>query len=408
MLATSPTESPRLHSSPSSTSIRYRRPSNPSSYSPHQNASSSPRIGSLRRSQNSSPSRASTRVRTRDASTQYSPQEQEPQRAAEDAKGKGPSITSDGSINDSAMSGQQNAPGVARRPPDITVPESPITKRTSGDASLSLNDSTLDKNPPKRAKAEFPSDKVLPARYELCDTKDLVVMLSTMIADLVRINDPNQLNNSRLTRFHSRVAPGISAQDYLQRLATHLVLEPVILLTMCFYMDRLCSYYSEFTVNSLTCHRFLITAATVATKGLSDAFWNNSTYARVGGVKLSELALLELEFLYRVDWRIIPDNATLTEYYQGLITRTAGYSLAPTPPEIRTSSVKSYSTGGSTQVSDDSPVFPSDDTAESVSGNSDAGTMQAPQGNSAMDAVEGSNTSIDSTAPAERKAPIHQ
>lgn len=71
-------------------------------------------------------------------------------------------------------------------------------------------------------------------------------------------------------------------------------------------------------------------------------------------MKLSELALLELEFLYRVDWRIIPDNATLVAYYHGLITRTAGYSLEPSS---RPASIKSNETS-STQVSDSSLVFP--------------------------------------------------
>jgi hypothetical protein len=74
---------------------------------------------------------------------------------------------------------------------------------------------------------------------------------------------------------------------------------------MVYYMDRLCSLYPAFTITTLTVHRFLITAATVAAKGLSDSFWNNTTYARVGGIKLAELGLLELVFLYRVDWRIV-------------------------------------------------------------------------------------------------------
>lgn len=74
-------------------------------------------------------------------------------------------------------------------------------------------------------------------------------------------------------------------------------------------------------------HRFLITAATVAAKGLSDSFWNNSTYARVGGIKLAELGLLELEFLYRLDWRIVPNPEVLVDYYRGLIARTEDYTL---------------------------------------------------------------------------------
>ena len=90
---------------------------------------------------------------------------------------------------------------------------------------------------------------------------------------------------------------------------------------MVYYIDRLCALYPEFTINTLTVHRFLITAATVAAKGLSDSFWNNTTYARVGGVKVAELKLLELEFLYRVDWKIVPDPDVLVAYYQGLVER---------------------------------------------------------------------------------------
>lgn len=85
--------------------------------------------------------------------------------------------------------------------------------------------------------------------------------------------------------------------------------------------------YQQFTINTLTVHRFLITAATVAAKGLSDAFWNNATYARVGGVRLAELKLLELEFLHRVDWKIVPNPEVLVAYYCGLVERTPGYVL---------------------------------------------------------------------------------
>jgi hypothetical protein len=96
---------------------------------------------------------------------------------------------------------------------------------------------------------------------------------------------------------------------------------------MVYYIDRLCALYPDFTINTLTVHRFLITAATVAAKGLSDAFWNNSTYARVGGVKLAELKLLELEFLHRVDWKIVPNPEVLVAYYAGLVERCPRYTL---------------------------------------------------------------------------------
>lgn len=155
----------------------------------------------------------------------------------------------------------------------------------------------------------------------------MVELIAHMLAELIATNDAIRMSNGGLTRFHSRTAPGISVRDYLHRLAKHATLTPPLLLSMVYYIDRLCALYQEFTINTLTVHRFLITAATVAAKGLSDSFWNNTTYARVGGVRVAELKLLELEFLYRVDWRIVPNPEILVAYYRGLVERTPGYVL---------------------------------------------------------------------------------
>ena len=96
---------------------------------------------------------------------------------------------------------------------------------------------------------------------------------------------------------------------------------------MVYYIDRLCALYPAFTISSLTVHRFLITAAAVAAKGLGDSFWTNSTYARVGGVSIKELALLELELLKRLEWRIVPKPEVLVDYYKSLIDRSSEYIL---------------------------------------------------------------------------------
>lgn len=140
--------------------------------------------------------------------------------------------------------------------------------------------------------------------------------------------------------------------DYLHRLAKHATLSPPLLLSMVYYIDRLCVSYPDFTINTLTVHRFLITAATVAAKGLSDSFWNNSTYARVGGVRVAELKLLELEFLYRVDWKIVPNPEVLVAYYRGLVERCAGYVLEEE---------SSGEEGSSEEIDDDEDVMTTSD-----------------------------------------------
>ncbi|KAF4208000.1 hypothetical protein CNMCM8980_004344 [Aspergillus fumigatiaffinis] len=197
------------------------------------------------------------------------------------------------------------------------------------DASLAgrSGDLDLERSQSKRLRPSKPDVKYLPENYDQADPRDLVVLISSMLMELIRFNDKIPLNNGRLTRFHSRSPPRISVQDYLQRLTTHATLSPPILLSMVYYIDRLCALYPAFTVSSLTIHRFLITSATVASKGLSDSFWTNKTYARVGGISMAELALLELEFLFRVEWRIVPQPEVLVDYYQSLAERCDGYEI---------------------------------------------------------------------------------
>lgn len=60
-----------------------------------------------------------------------------------------------------------------------------------------------------------------------------------------------------------------------------------------------------FTLSSLTCHRFIIASITVCSKGLCDSFCTNALYARVGGIPVPELNILEREFLHAIDWRLM-------------------------------------------------------------------------------------------------------
>ena len=215
------------------------------------------------------------------------------------------------------------AAAVAQIPPPSQPSPQPQQKPTT----QPVTDPSLSPSSSKRPRPLDPAEKTVSANYSDCPTTDLVPIIADMLSELIRHND-TPLTDTGLTRFHSRAPPGISVRDYLQRLAHHATLSPPILLCMVYYIDRLCALWPKFTINSLTVHRYLIASATVASKGLSDSFWTNSTYARVGGVSLKELALLELEFLWRIEWRIVPKPEVLVDYYRSLVERCEGYRIA--------------------------------------------------------------------------------
>ena len=164
---------------------------------------------------------------------------------------------------------------------------------------------------------------VLPTDFSKCPRTDLIALIARMLVFLIHINEKNKKSNdkdqsheAKLTRFHSSVPPPISVYNYLLRLAKYSSIEQCVFLTTLYYIDLLSSVYKDFTLDSLTVHRFLLTSTTVASKGLCDAFCTNAHYAKVGGVQCSELNILEREFLRRINYRVLPrdDNITLCKY----------------------------------------------------------------------------------------------
>jgi len=156
----------------------------------------------------------------------------------------------------------------------------------------------------------MPKIKTLSPNFVHCSRDDLIILIARMLNSLISINDnfnnDSNLSSANLTRFHSRTPPAISIYSYLARLARYSSLENAVLLTAVYYIDLLSTVYNSFTLNSLTVHRFLLTATTVGSKGLCDSFCTNSHYAKVGGIQVNELDILEREFLIKVNYRILP------------------------------------------------------------------------------------------------------
>lgn len=105
---------------------------------------------------------------------------------------------------------QLQEPPQPAAPAHHALPHSPPASRDSMPAGVesSLPGAStvlrVPASPAKRARAEEPSLKVMPVRYELCDVKDLGVLISDMLMELVRLNDGYPLRDGTLTRFHSR------------------------------------------------------------------------------------------------------------------------------------------------------------------------------------------------------------
>lgn len=204
------------------------------------------------------------------------------------------------------------------------------------------------KSIPVETSDDLTVNKILPPNYMDCLLSDLINLTSRMLSSLINLNDksvPKDISNPKpnhnsalLTRYHSRLPPQISINSYLSRLCKFNNFNAATLLTTIYYIDLLSYHYKPyFTLNSWTIHRFLLVASTVSQKCMEDFFFTNDHYAKVGGVNTEELNCLELDFLYRVNWKCIPvrninekvssirwSNEVLSLYYKNLIGLVGG------------------------------------------------------------------------------------
>ncbi|KAL2611198.1 hypothetical protein R1flu_022890 [Riccia fluitans] len=164
----------------------------------------------------------------------------------------------------------------------------------------------------------------------LCERQRVLSVLSSLLERVVARNErqASALNNRsqsppKLTVFHGLRAPTISIEKYLERIFKYANCSPSCFVVAYAYIDRLTQQQPGIPITSLNVHRLLITSVMVAAKFLDDAYYNNAYYAKVGGVTTLEMNRLELEFLFRLDFRLQVTVSVFDSYCSHLAREVA-------------------------------------------------------------------------------------
>jgi hypothetical protein len=88
------------------------------------------------------------------------------------------------------------------------------------------------------------------------------------------------------------------------------------------YIDRLIQR-SNFLLTELNVHRAVITAVLLAAKFFDDAYYNNAYYAKVGGVLVSEMNGLEVDFLFRINFSLHVTPDIFEKYRSELLSQAS-------------------------------------------------------------------------------------
>jgi hypothetical protein len=158
----------------------------------------------------------------------------------------------------------------------------------------------------KKLMSEFPMDF------------DIIEILACVLTELCEKQDadPKQSRN----KFSAQNVPGISLVQYLGRIDRYSQCSKECFVLALIYIDRIIQTNGNFLVNSYNIHRLLITAVMLAAKFFDDQYFNNTYYARVGGVDATEINQLEVEFLFVNNFYLAVPTETYAEYYTELRT----------------------------------------------------------------------------------------
>jgi len=142
----------------------------------------------------------------------------------------------------------------------------------------------------------------------------MVSALCHALEEMCHMNDGRVKTKSEKveTAFYAAVVPSITLKDFLMRIAWFYGCTKECFVLALEYIHRIVKDKSEIVVNYNTAYHLVLTCIKVAAKFLDDMVFNNKFFAHVTGLPAVNIAVLEIELLFRLSF----DLFVLPEQYQ--------------------------------------------------------------------------------------------
>ena len=113
--------------------------------------------------------------------------------------------------------------------------------------------------------------------------------------------------------FCVRKVPKISKYCYIERILKYSRIEESTLILSLIYIDKVCEV-NNLLLTEFNIHRIIFTSLLVSIKYNEDEYYSNSFYAKVAGLSLREVNMLENEFLKMMDFKLFVNDETFVKY----------------------------------------------------------------------------------------------
>ena len=114
--------------------------------------------------------------------------------------------------------------------------------------------------------------------------------------------------------FDSKEIPNISMHDYLGRLNYYTNCSEACFIYVLIYIEKLLQYNPRFTLTPFNIHKITLGAFILAIKYVDDLYGDNSVYAKIGGIPLTEFNAIEKIMLELINFRLHVKTETFFQY----------------------------------------------------------------------------------------------
>jgi hypothetical protein len=197
----------------------------------------------------------------------------------------------------------------------MSVAEHDDNTKTSDNSPLHEQNKKEEYKNPKR---EDSSEKIQAKESEV------IQLINNIILEIIEDNKKeipeNKVSSLPKTVFFMKNLPNIKFLEYLKRIFKYLKPEISSMIIALIYVDRICSEKTNKIVlidNNI--FKLFLTATILAIKYNEDFYDDNAYFAKVGGIKLKEVNVLEKEFLDLINFRMFVSVEIFDKYNNYLI-----------------------------------------------------------------------------------------
>ena len=140
----------------------------------------------------------------------------------------------------------------------------------------------------------------------------LELSISTILTEISGQNSNIEYNPD--DPFSTATPPNVKLQYFFSRIKKYAKIEKSTLIIILIYADRMCTN-SGIILNPYNIHRIILGCLLLAIKYNEDVYFTNIHYAKVGGISLQELNILENFSFKFLDFNLYVSDEIYNKYF---------------------------------------------------------------------------------------------